>query len=155
MRCLASVLLTVSAPDRPTNWSSWSLSCTRERSDRTAPPSSCSVRARPSPLSRNSLAVLGGSRSVTEKAAARPAVVEAQQRSKRCSKDSDHNRVRPTAEKLQLTVSQAVPVGRWSVVSCPILDAAGLALQPRKGVSLRPDGLRFRAPVGVLFGRRH
>ena len=55
----------------------------------------------------------------------------------------------------ELTVSQAVPVGRWSVVSCPILDAAGLALQPHKGVSLRPDGLRFRAPVGVLFGLRH
>jgi hypothetical protein len=55
----------------------------------------------------------------------------------------------------ELTVSLAVPVGRWRVVSCPILDAAGLALQPRKGVSLRPYGLRFRAPVGVLFGRRH
>jgi hypothetical protein len=55
----------------------------------------------------------------------------------------------------ELTVFQAVPVGRWHVVSCPILDAAELALQPHKGVPLRPSGLRFRASVGVLFGRRH
>ena len=29
------------------------------------------------------------------------------------------------------------------------------AATPARGVPLRPDGLRFRAPVGVVFGRRH
>jgi hypothetical protein len=38
------------------------------------------------------------------------------------------------------------------LVTCPIFEAAGLALQPRKGVSLRPFGLRFRAPVGLVLG---
>jgi len=41
------------------------------------------------------------------------------------------------------------------VVSCPMVDAAGLVLQPRKGVPRRPFGLRFRAPVGVGLGLRH
>lgn len=51
---------------------------------------------------------------------------------------------------------QAAPVGCRHVVSCPILDTAGLALRPPlRGASLRPYGLRLRAPVGVFFGLRH
>ena len=29
------------------------------------------------------------------------------------------------------------------------------ASAPLRGASLRPNGLRLRAPVGVFFGRRH
>jgi len=41
-------------------------------------------------------------------------------------------------------------------VSCPIFDTAGLALQPPQGgFPYAPSGLRFRAPVGLVFGLRH
>jgi hypothetical protein len=141
--CRSSVVLTPSGSDRPTTFRLSTHNDTRERSTGGRAPSSLRRHGPRAAACANSLAAAGWWGSVTQQ---RPPTGRGHDRQGDTDNalNSGRERVTVTSEKVNPLAIQAVPVGCRRVVSCPILDTAGLALRPPVGGF--PAPIRAQAP---------
>ena len=142
--CLSSVLLTPSGSNRPTTFRTSTLSYPRE-------PSTRAMRTKESPSPRRPCGRLrkfvGRSGLVVVSNPRRPPTGrgrDTQGDTGDAAQTAAENGSRSLQRSVRRLAVQAVPAGCRRVVSCPILDTAGLALRPPVGGF--PAPLRAPAP---------